>query len=68
MKRNGLLEGKARMIPIPSGIFTSYAIDFAAPFNKSKEPTKQYDMVLVVVDRVVGFCYVVANTVGFHAN
>jgi len=50
------------MMPIPREIFTSYAIDFAGPFNKSKGPTKTYDMVLVVVDRAVGFTWFIPTT------
>jgi len=49
-------------MPIPGEIFTSYAIDFAGPFNKSKGPTKTYDMVLVVVDRAVGFTWFMPTT------
>ena len=52
---NALPEDNAQMMPIPQEIFTSYAIDFAGPFNRSKGPTKTYDMLLVVVNRAVGF-------------
>jgi len=61
-ERNTLPEGNAQMMPIPREIFTSYAIDFAGPFNKSKGPTKTYDMVLVVVDRAVGFTWFIPTT------
>ena len=50
------------MMLIPREIFTSYAIDFTGSFNKSKEPTKTYDMVLVVVDRAVGFTWSIPTT------
>jgi len=55
------------MMPIPGEIFTSYAIDFAGPFTKSKGPTKTYDMVLVVVDRGVGFTWFIATTSGANS-
>ena len=47
---NTLPSGDALMLPLPSEIFTSYAIDFMGPFTKAKN----YDTVLVVVDRAVG--------------
>jgi len=50
------------MMLIPREIFISYAIDFAGPFNKSKGPTKTYDLVLVVVDRAVGFTWFIPTT------
>jgi len=59
---NTLPEGNAQMMPIHQEIFTSYAIDFTGPFNKSKGPTKTYDMVLVVVGRAVGFTWFIPTT------
>ena len=50
------------MMPIPREIFTSSAIDLAGPSNKSKGPTKTSDMVLVVVDRAVGFTWFIPTT------
>jgi len=47
---------------IPQEIFTFYAIDFAGPLNNSKGPTKTYDMVLVVVDRAIGFTWFIPTT------
>ena len=61
-ERNRLPEGNADMMRIPREIFTSYAIDFAKPFNKSKGPTKADDMVFVVVDRAVGFTWFIPTT------
>jgi len=49
-------------MPIPREIFTSYTIDFAGPFNKSKGPTKTYKMVFVVVDRAVRFTWFIPTT------
>jgi len=46
------------MLPFPSEIFTSYAIDFIGPFTKAKA----YDTVLVVVDRAVGYCWLIPTT------
>ena len=46
------------MLPLPSEIFTSYAIDFMGPFTK----VKNYDTVLVVVDRVLGYCWWIPTT------
>jgi len=46
------------MMPLPSEIFTSYAIDFMGPFTKAKN----YDTVLVVVDRAVGYCWLIPTT------
>jgi len=46
------------MLPLPSEIFTSYAIDFMGPFTRAKN----YDTVLVVVDRVVGYCWLIPTT------
>jgi len=54
-ERNALPEGNAQMMPIPLEIFISYAIDFAGPFNKSTGPTESYNIILIVVDRAVGF-------------
>jgi len=61
-ERNALPDGNAQMMLIPQEIFTSYAIDFAGLFNKSKGPTKTYDMVLVVVDQAVGFTWFIHTT------
>ena len=52
---------------IPGEIFTSYAINLAGPFTKSKGTTKTYDMVLVVVDRAVGFTWFIATTSGVNS-
>jgi len=46
------------MLPLPSLIFTSYAIDFMGPFSKAKN----YDTLLVVVDRAVGYCWLIPTT------
>jgi len=46
------------MLPLPSEIFTSYAIDFMGPFTKAKT----YDTVLVVVNRPVGYCWLIPTT------
>jgi len=43
------------MLPLPLEIFTSYAIDFMGPFTKAKN----YNTVLVVVDRAVGYCLLI---------
>ena len=49
-------------MPIPREIFTSYAINCAGPFNKSKGPTKPDDMVFVVVDQAIGFTWFIPRT------
>jgi len=46
------------MLPFPSETFTSYAIYFMGPFAKAKN----YDTVLVVVDRAVGYCWLIPTT------
>jgi len=50
------------MMPISREIFTTYAIDFAGPWNKSKEPTKAYDMVVVVVYWAIGFTWFIPTS------
>ena len=47
------------MLPIPSEIFTSYAIDFMGPFTRANN----YATVLVVVDRVVSYCRLIPTIV-----
>ena len=42
-------------LPFPTEIFSSYAIDFMGPFTK----LKGHDTVLVVVDRAVGFIWLI---------
>jgi len=46
------------MLPLPSEIFTSYTIDFIGPLTKAKN----YCTVLVVVDRAVGYCWLIPTT------
>ena len=58
-KRNTLPKGDAQTLPFPSEIFSSYAIDFMRPFTK----LKGQDSVLVVVDRAVGFNWLIATSV-----
>jgi len=57
-ERSTLPSGDALMLPLPSQIFTSYAIDFMGPLTKAKS----YDTVLVVVDRAVGYCWLIPTT------
>ena len=54
-ERSTLPSGDALMLPLLSEIFTSSAIDFRGPFTKAKN----YDTVLVVVDRAVGYCWLI---------
>jgi len=54
-----LPAGEAQTLPFPSEIFSSYAIDFMGPFTKLKGP----DSVLVVVDRTVGFTWLMPTSV-----
>jgi len=58
-ERNTLLAGDAQTLPFPSEIFSSYAIDFMGPFTK----LKGQDSVLVVVDRAVGFSWLILTLV-----
>jgi len=58
-ERSTLPSGDTLMLPILSEIFTSYAIDFMGPFTK----LKGYDTVLVVVNRAVGYCWLIPTTV-----
>jgi len=46
------------MLAFPSESINSYAINFMGPFTK----LKNYDTVLVVVDRVVGYCGLIPTT------
>ena len=43
------------MLQLETEIFNSYAIDFAGPFNKSLNK----DSILVVVDRCVGYTWLI---------
>jgi len=47
------------MLPLPSELFTTYVIDFMEPFTK----LRNYNTVLVVVDRGVGYCWLIPTTV-----
>jgi len=58
-ERNTLPTGDAQTLPFPSEIFSSYAIDLMGPFTK----TKGQDSVLVVVDRAVGFSWLIPTSV-----
>jgi len=58
-ERNTLPTGHAQTLPFPSNIFSSYAIDFIGPFTK----LKGQDVVLVVVDRAVGFSWLIPTWV-----
>jgi len=57
-QRSTLPSGDALLLPFPSEIFTCYAIAFMGPFIKAKT----YDTVLVVVDRAVGYCWLILTT------
>jgi len=46
------------MLALPSEIFNSYTIDFMEPFTK----LKNYDTVLVVVNRAVGYSWLIPTT------
>jgi len=56
---NTLPAGDAQTLPFPSKIFSGYAIDFMGPFTK----LKGQDSVLVVVDRAVGFSWLIPTSV-----
>ena len=43
------------ILAFPAEIFSRYAIDFMRPFTK----VKGYDRVLVVIDRAVGFSWLI---------
>jgi len=58
-ERNTLPAGDAQSLPFPSEIFSSYAIDFMGTFTK----LKGQDSVLVVVDRAVGFNWLIPTSV-----
>ena len=58
-ERNTLPDGDAQTLPFPSEIFSSPAIDFMGPSTK----LKGQDSVLVVVDRAVGFSWLIPTWV-----
>ena len=58
-ERTTLPDSDAQTLPFPSEIFSSYAIDFMGPFAK----LKGQDSVLVVVDRAVGFSWLMPTSV-----
>jgi len=58
-ERNTLPASEAQTLPFPTEIFSSYAIDFMGCFTK----LKGQDSVLVVVDRAVGFSWVIPTSV-----
>jgi len=58
-ERNTLSTGDAQTLPFPSEIFSSHAMDFMGPFTK----LKGQDSVLVVVDRAVGFPWLISTSV-----
>ena len=62
-ERNSLPVGEAQTLPFPSEIFSSYAIDIMGPFTK----LKSQDTVLVVVDRAVGFSWLIPTSVNATA-
>jgi len=62
-ERNTLPDGGAQSLPFPSEIFSSYAIDFMGPFTK----LKGQDSVLVLVDRAVGFSWLIATSINATA-
>ena len=56
---NTLPAGDPQTLPFPSEISSSYAIHFMSPFTK----LKGQDSVLVVVDRAVGFGWLIPTSV-----
>ena len=58
-ERNTLPDGDGQTLPFPSEIVASYAIDFMGTFTK----LKGQDSVLVVVDRAVGFSWLIPTSV-----
>jgi len=58
-ERNTLPAGDALTLLFPSEIFSSYAIDFMGPFTK----LMGLDSVQVVVDRTVGFSWLIPTAV-----
>ena len=58
-ERNPLPDGDAQTLSLLSEIFLSYAIDFMGTFTKQKG----HDSVLVVVDRAVGFSWLIPTSV-----
>jgi len=58
-ERNTQPACDTQTLPFPSEIFANYDIDFIGPFTKLKGP----DSVLVVVDRAVGFCWLIPTSV-----
>jgi len=58
-ERNTLPAGDAQTLPFPPEIVSSYAINCIGPFTK----LKGQDSVLVVVDRAVGFSWVIPTSV-----
>ena len=56
---NTLPDGDAQTLPFPSRIFSSYAIDVMEPFTK----LKCLDSILVVVNRAVGFRWLIPTSV-----
>jgi len=58
-ERNTLRSSHAQTLPFPSEIFSSYAIDFMGAVTK----LKGQDSVLVVVDRAVGFSWMIPTSV-----
>ena len=58
-KRNTLPDSDVQALPFPTEIVSSYTIDFMGPFTK----LKGQDSVLVVVDRVVGFSWLIPTVV-----
>ena len=57
--RNTLPDDNAQTLPLPFEIFWTYAIDFMGPFTK----LKGHDSVQVVVDRAVGFSWLIPPSV-----
>ena len=57
-ERNTLPAGNALTLPFPCEIFSSYAIHFMGTFTKLNGP----DWVLVVVDRAVGFSWLIPTS------
>ena len=58
-ERNSLPDGNAQTLPLPSELFSSCAIDFMGPLTK----LQRHDSVLLVVDRVVGFSWLIPTSV-----